>query len=325
MSDILTGTPPYLTYLHPMVRDAWMAVWVVTSGLLVVILGWMGLTLIVQEHLGRPSAGWRELVPRLFLGLVAAASSLWWGALIIDVADAVSGYIAATLNVTPGDLLRSSLQPLLVAVKSGSVGTAVLVALLYLVYVFFVVYLLIQMVIRLALIDLLLALAPAALGLWILPHTSGWGKQWLRLFMTSVFQQSVQLVALALGIGFLKQLAPISEFEPVGDLVWKFMISVSFMYLATRVPSMLGNFGTYDAWLHTMYFGLGLVGGVSRSMRSVGMLIGGGAAGGPAGAAAAGAAATGSTMSNAANGIRTAADLGTASNQSSSQPRSAGE
>ena len=81
MSDIITGTPPELTYANDLVRQAWLAVWAITSGALVVILGWMGLSLIVAEHLGRQQAGWREMVPRLFLGLVAAASSLWWCAL----------------------------------------------------------------------------------------------------------------------------------------------------------------------------------------------------------------------------------------------------
>ncbi len=75
MSDILTGTPPELTYLHPLVGQAWRVVWAVTSGALVVILGWIGLTLIVQEHVGGGRAGWREMVPRLVLGLVGAASS----------------------------------------------------------------------------------------------------------------------------------------------------------------------------------------------------------------------------------------------------------
>ena len=78
MSDILTGTPPDLTYLHPLVRQAWTVVWAVASGALVVILGWMGLSLIMQQHLGGQQAGWRELIPRLVLGLVAASSSLWW-------------------------------------------------------------------------------------------------------------------------------------------------------------------------------------------------------------------------------------------------------
>ena len=180
MSDILTGTPPDLTYANDLVRQAWMVVWAITSGALVVILGWMGLSFIMQEHLGTRQAGWREMVPRLVLGLVAAASSLWWCALVIDVADAVSGFIAVSLNVTAGDMLRSTLRTLLTAVQAGSVGMALLMAVLYLVYGFFVLYVIVQMVLRLALIDILLALAPIALGLWILPHTAGWGRHWLQ-------------------------------------------------------------------------------------------------------------------------------------------------
>ena len=120
------------------------------------------------------------MVPRLVLGLVAAASSLWWCALVIDVADAVSGFIAVSLNVTAGDMLRSTLRTLMTAVEAGSVGMALLLAVLYLVYGFFVLYVIVQMVLRIALIDILLALAPIALGLWILPHTAGWGRQWLQ-------------------------------------------------------------------------------------------------------------------------------------------------
>ena len=70
MSDILTGTPPDLTYANDLVRQAWMVVWAITSGALVVILGWMGLSFIMAEHLGTRQAGWREMVPRLLLG--------WW-------------------------------------------------------------------------------------------------------------------------------------------------------------------------------------------------------------------------------------------------------
>ena len=215
MADIITGTPPDLTYGHHLVQQAWMVVWAITSAALVVILGWMGLSFIISEHLGRSHAGWREMVPRLVLGLVAAASSLWWCALVIDVADAVSGFIAFSLGVTPGDMLRSTLSTLMTAVQAGSVGMALLLAALYLVYGFFVLYVIVQMILRLALIDILLALAPIALGLWILPHTAGWGRQWLRLFMTTVFQQAIQLIALALGFGFLREFAAIAAFEPV--------------------------------------------------------------------------------------------------------------
>ena len=324
MSDILTGTPPDLTYAHELVRQAWMVVWAITSGALVVILGWMGLSLIVSEHLGRQQAGWREMVPRLVLGLVAAASSLWWCALVLDVADAVSGFIAVSLNVTPGDLLRASLDTFLRAVQAGSVGMAQLLALLYLVYDFFVLYVIVQMVLRLALIDILLALAPIALGLWILPHTAGWGRHWLRLFMTTVFQQAVQLIALALGIGFLNEFASVAAFEPVQDLIWKLLMSLAFVYMATRVPSMMGNAGTFDSWLSMLYFGMNLPSSMVRSARTIGLMSG--AAGGPGGMAV-GAIAASAGVSAAAGGLSSAASMATlsAGGDGGGEPRSSGE
>ena len=308
-----------------------MVVWAITSGALAVILGWMGLSFIVQEHLGRHQSGWREMVPRLVLGLKdrrrdrRSSSDMWWCALVIDVAHAVSQFIAVSLDVTPGALLRAPLEPLLIAVETANTGLAVFIALLYLVFGFFVLYLLVQMILRLALIDILLCLAPIALGLWILPHTAGWGKHWLRLFMTAVFQQAIQLIAVALAFAFLEDFAAIAAFEPSEDLVWKLLMAIAFMYLAGRVPSMLGHHGTFDAWLHTLYFGMSLPGSMMRSARSIG-LIAGGAAGGPAGMAAASAAtgAARAAATTAAGAVNSAAQGSTAPAQSGPTPRSQG-
>ena len=176
------------------------------------------------------------------------------------------------------------------------------------------------MILRLALIDILLCLAPIALGLWILPHTAGWGRHWLRLFMTTVFQQAVQLIAVALAFAFLEEFADIGGGEAAQDLVWMLLMAIAFMYLAGRVPSMLGNHGTFDAWLHTLYFGMSLPGSMMRSARSIG-LIAGGAAGGPPGMAAAAAA---SAASSAANTVNSAAQSATAPAQNSPTPRSQG-
>lgn len=305
MSDIITGTPADLTYGHLLVQEAWLVVWVVTSAALALIIGWIGLSLITQEPLGARQAGWRELIPRLVLGVVAAAASLWWCALVIDIAHHISGFIAAALDVTPSDLLRAPVDTLLTAVESGSVGLALLLALIYLIYGFFCLYLLMQMVLRLALIDLLLALAPAAMGLWILPHSSGWSRHWLRLFMTTVFQQAVQLIALALGIGFLGELATIGAFEPARDLIWKLLMSVAFIYLATRVPSMLGNSSPFDAWLSTLYFAFSLPAATARSISSIAS-VGAGSAAGSAAARQAG-----SSTSGVGGASRSAAELST--------------
>ncbi len=196
------------------------------------------------------------------------------------------------------------MDTLLASVRAGSVGLALLVALLYLVYGFFVLYVVVQMVLRIALIDLLLALAPIALGLWILPHTAGWGRHWLRLFMTAVFQQAIQIVALSMGFTMLNEFAAIGPFEPGQDLVWKLILSAAFIYLATRVPTLLGNAGTFDAWLHTLYFGLSLPTTAMRAARSVGPMLAG-AAGGPGGMAIGAMAAGG--VAGAASGIGSAA------------------
>ena len=212
------------------------------------------------------------------------------------------------------------------SVQAGSVGMGLLLAALYLIYGFFVLYVIVQMALRLALIDILLALAPIALGLWILPHTAGWGRHWLRLFMTTVFQQAVQLIALALGFGFLNEFAAIAAFEPVQDLIWKLLMSLSFVYMTTRVPAMLGNTGTFDAWLSTMYFGMNLPGSMVRSARTLGLLAGG-AAGGPGGMAV-GAMAANAGLSAAASGLSSAASLATPSgggDGGGEAPRSSGE
>ena len=203
---------------------------------------------------------------------------------------------------------------------------ALRMAVLYLVYGFFVLYVIVQMVLRLALIDILLALAPIALGLWILPHTAGWGRHWLRLFMTTVFQQAIQLIALALGFGFLKEFAAIAAFEPVQDLIWKLLMSLAFVYMATRVPSMLGNHDTFDSWLSMLYFGMNLPSSLMRSARTIG-LVAGGAAGGPGGMAV-GAMAASAGVSAAASGLSSAASMATPSaggGGGGGEPRSSGE
>ena len=242
MTDILTGTPPNLTYLHEAVQQAWMVVWVVVAAGLGVILAWAGITMIFREHLGSHDFGWRELVPRLMIAVVAASTSLWRGSFIIDLADSISRFVAVSLEVTAGDLLRAPLDVFLQAIQVGNTGLALALALLYLVYGFFILYVIGQFIIRLALIDLLLVLAPVALGLWVLPMTAGWGRYWLKTFLVTVFQQSVQLVALALAIAFLDDFASIGAGQPVNDFLWQLLMSIAFVYLTHQGP--------LDAWHH---------------------------------------------------------------------------
>ena len=143
--------------------------------------------------------------------------------------------------------------------------------------------------------------------------------------MTAVFQQAIQLIAVALAFGFLDQFADIAGGEAAQDLVWKLLMAIAFMYLAGRVPSMLGHHGTFDAWLHTLYFGMSLPGSMVRSGRALGLLAGG-AAGGPVGAAAATAAtgAASAAATTAAGAVNSAAQNSTAPAQSGPTPKKPG-
>ena len=75
----------------------------------------------------------------------------------------------------------------------------------------------------------------------------------------------------------------------------------------------MGNPGTFDAWLHTLYFGMSLPGSIVRSARSIGTVVGGAMGGGPGGAGV-GAAVTGTGIAAGATAaIRSMADVSTPS------------
>ena len=113
----------------------------------------------------------------------------------------------------------------------------------------------------------------------------------------------------------------------LAQLFRKLLMSLGFIYMATRVPSMLGNAGTFDAWLSTLYFGMNLPASMVRSARTIGMMAGG-AAGGPAGVAV-GAMAASAGLSAAAGGLSSAASMATPSGRGDGgggdAPRSSGE
>jgi hypothetical protein len=84
-----------------------------------------------------------------------------------------------------------------------------------LVYVVVGLLLVIQMLLRLAWIDVLLVVSPLAGACWVLPQTQGWAKAWNEHFIGAVFTQFVQVVALKLG-GIL--LVAVVQLEP--DVSW---------------------------------------------------------------------------------------------------------
>ena len=284
ISNLFTGTPSRLSYEHPMVERGWLVIWAITTIVLVLIFAWFGVVTIVNQHLGQPSVGWQQFVPRMLLALIAAGTSLLWCALILDLSDSMSSFVITAMNFDPASLIRIPQNNLTMMTNEFEIPFVIVLQFTYIAYAVFLIMVTVQMALRLVLINLLVVLAPVSMVLWILPQTAGWGRHWLRLFMTTVFQQAIQLLALAMGAHFLQTYLPIYPSSSPPDMLWSLLLSVGFMYMATRVPSLLGNPGTFDAWIQTLYFATGLASRVGMSVTGIGAGLGAlGGLGGPLG------------------------------------------
>jgi len=219
-ADFVSRTPPSISYQSPSVRELADRVRAAANVALAAIAMWAGYQVMAGSRT-RGAASVQtamEVLPRLALGALLANTSLSWGALAIDGANAL-GSLAGPV-VLPGRDIARDLPMVLELVASG------------LVYWLVALLLVLQQLMRLALVDALLVLSPLALLLWTLPQTQAWGRLWNDLFLTAVFAQPVQMLVLKLGTLLL------GELRGGGPLVSLFL-AVGVGYLVLKLPGML--------------------------------------------------------------------------------------
>ncbi|MDE3075730.1 MAG: type IV secretion system protein, partial [Chloroflexota bacterium] len=192
--NVITQTPPSATYASTTVHDVWDKLRLVANAALALVAVWGGFNVMVKEQLGAPYHDALELLPRLALGALLVNTSLSWGQLAID-----------TNNVLCQVVGQVSLPGWDQAGGASQLYVDIIATLLYLVAG---IVLLIQMLIRVALVDVLLAVAPIALVCWVLPQTQRWANQWSSIFFGTVFVQLLQVTAIKLGGGTLKDMGP---------------------------------------------------------------------------------------------------------------------
>jgi hypothetical protein len=188
---------------------------------------------ILRPHLGFRYHSLSEFVPRLLVGAILVNTALWWVQFAIDVNNAMAASIG---DATPPNW--NSLNGAHQALTDIVLGLFYVIAGLLLV---------IQMLMRLAWIDVLLVAAPVAAACWVLPQTQGWAQRWNQHFTGAVFTQFVQVVALKLG-GML--LVAVVRLEP--DVTWlSFLMGAATLWLTFRIPSLMraGAGGNVADWL----------------------------------------------------------------------------
>ncbi len=238
--NIISQTPPVDSYQNPTV-DAFNALFTgVIDAALACLLVIGGYTILVGSHLSMPQSSLGELLPRVVLVVMAVHFNLVFLGSIIDMENTVNLAIIHTSN---SHILTNTIASLL----SLNPTVGLLLVMLAIVLGIMTVLLVVQMIARLALVDLLLALAPLGLGCLILPQTVRWGRLWLTSFSAAVWVQMIQLVALALGSVFLTAIsAPETIFH--GNVLATALLAVGTLGLVLKIPGMLHQWALSPLW-----------------------------------------------------------------------------
>lgn len=231
--NIITQTPPLLSYDSEVVRRLWGTLRIIGNAALAVVTAWGGINIIVHPHIRAPYHGALELVPRVLLGGLLVNTSLDWTRFVIDLNNALCRGVGA------GGM------PAWQAVLQPNAGAVLINLIAIVVYLVMGLLLLVQMLMRLALVDVLLILAPVALLCWVLPQTYGWARLWFNTFFAAVFVQFVQVLVLQLGtslVDHLPSLLPGVAADPLNNgRVWlvTLLLGVAVLQLARQVPRFM--------------------------------------------------------------------------------------
>ena len=221
--NFITQTPPAGSYASPTVQTLWNVVRAIANGALALVALWGGFNLMVREQIGSPYHEAMELFPRLALGALLANTSLTWAQLAIDANNALCQAIG---------------QASLPAWERADSATQLLVDVIaILIYLVTSLLLLLQMLMRLALIDVLLVVSPLGLLCWVLPETQGWARLWSSTFFAAVFTQFVQVLALKLGGALLTELTPMA----LDAALLAVFLGVAVLLLTMRIPGLMRN------------------------------------------------------------------------------------
>ena len=220
--NFVSRTPPAGTYDSAVVVGLWRVVRGAANALLALVIVVAGLNVLLKDRLGAPYHEAAEVIPRAAAGAVLANASLDLAALTIDFNNALCSLIGGA-SLPGWQQAGPDLQNF----------ASVVAGLLYLVVAMFLI---LQMLMRLALIDVLIVVAPLALLCWVLPQTQGWARRWSSAFGGAVFTQFVQLVALKLGAELFTDLTPAGD---AGSALLPSLLGMAVLALTIRIPALL--------------------------------------------------------------------------------------
>ncbi len=267
--NFITQTPPAGTYQNATVMQftTWSISVVNTAVAVFIVIA--GYNIMIARQIGADYYELMEFLPRLALAVLAANFSLFFIRLFIDLENALNQGVIGLFTLT-------ALTNAIVGIFHGNMLGAGLLAFV-LAIVLGVMDLLVawQMLVRLALLILLIVLAPLAFLCGALHQTQGYLRLWMSTFAATVFIQFFQVTALAIGGTLISSVAAANLFNLGGTLL-SIITSSAVLYLVLRMPGMLRIYAlrpVADAGPAAMRAAQGTVGSaVSTGLRLMALL-----------------------------------------------------
>ncbi len=232
--NILTQTPPDNTYNNAMVMTLSNNVLQVVDAALAVLIMVGGYNVMVGRQIGLRSSELAEFLPHLILAVLAAHFSLFFIQLFIDLENALC---LSVIHLAGLSMLTNTIVALF---RGNLLGAGLLIYALALILAGIELLLAVQMIVRLALLNVLIIVAPLALLCFALPQTQRWARLWASLFSATVFVQFFQVVTLALGGVLVTSLGQSNVLNLDSTLVTLF-VSLGVLSLVLRLPGMLNT------------------------------------------------------------------------------------
>ncbi|CRK57606.1 Basic proline-rich protein [Alloactinosynnema sp. L-07] len=222
---LTTPTPESL----PRVAELWDNSWqilLVSYSLLIVIAGIiaMGYQTVQTRH------SIKELAPRVVVGFLAGALSLWSATKGIQIANALvaaimgGGVDAQSAGQTLRDLVLGSLNGGIWIIFIGIFIAGMLVALL------------LTYVVRVALTIILIAGAPLALMFHALPQTEGIAYWWWKAYGGCLAIQLAQSLTLITAMKVFLAPGGFTVFGPTGGGLVNLLVALALMYILFKIP-----------------------------------------------------------------------------------------
>ncbi|MEV0220671.1 hypothetical protein [Streptomyces sp. NPDC050704] len=274
--DLLSGT--LLTTPSPesmpRVGELWTNSWQIAVACYALLVAIAGIVVMSHETV-QTRYSIKEIAPRIPLGFLAAALSLFFAGKAVDLANALSR--AAMGGGVDADAAGPALRDFVLSSFSSDSGSIFLV-LMWLVVIGVLVALLLTFVVRVALTIILIVAAPLALICHALPQTDGVARWWWKAFGGVLAIQVAQSLALITGVRvFLTPggFGPSGLFGLTDNGLVNVLVTLALMYVVFKIPFWI---------LGSIRFGNGrsFVGSVARAYvmyKTLGLLRGGGGAG----------------------------------------------